>query len=43
MTGLNYIIALEGIYPDPNSGTLANSDPFLGQIAIVATDFAPLG
>ncbi len=49
--GLNYIIALQGIYPTQNSaGTDAltpdaegTGEPNIGQISLIATTFAPIG
>ena len=49
--GLNYIIALEGIFPPRNlaeslvndNGNLAGIEPFLGEIDLFAGNFAPRG
>jgi len=49
--GLNYIIALQGIFPSRNlaagddggSIALSGADPFLGEISLFAGDFAPRG
>jgi len=42
---LNYIIALQGIYPSRNDdGTVRSSfDPYLGEISLFAGNFAPRG
>ena len=42
---LNYIIALQGIYPSRNDdGTVRSSlDPFVGEISLFAGNFAPRG
>lgn len=44
---LNYCIAMSGIFPshskDNATGGTRGSDPFLGEIAIVAFNFAPTG
>jgi microcystin-dependent protein len=44
-TALNYIIALEGIYPPHNSALplVANAEPFLGEVDLFAGNFAPQG
>ena len=49
--GLNYIIALQGVFPsrnltDGDDGgviSLAGADPFLGEISLFAGNFAPRG
>jgi len=49
--GLNYIIALQGVYPsrnltdgDDGGGiALAGADPFVGEISLFAGNFAPRG
>jgi len=49
--GLNYVIALQGLFPSPGSASEGvpvqpasfGSEPFLGSIAIFAGDFAPRG
>jgi len=42
--GLNYIIALEGIYPSQNGdGGASGYQPFLGEISLFAGPFAPQG
>lgn len=41
---LNYLIALQGIFPSPNSNSSPfGDDPVLGQIVEFAGNFAPLG
>ena len=44
--GLNYIIALQGIFPSRNAGladVTPNQEPFLGEITMFAGNFAPRG
>jgi microcystin-dependent protein len=40
-TALHYIIALNGVFPSQNSGS--PDEPFLGQMALFAGNFAPSG
>ena len=40
--GINFIIALQGVYPSRNT-TEASSDPILGGISMFAGNFAPRG
>jgi microcystin-dependent protein len=39
--GLNYIIAIQGIYPAPDAG--GYNEPFLGEIRLFAGNFPPKG
>src|SRR5262249_37793127 len=41
--GLNYIIALNGIFPSRDSGSWPDGDPLLGEIEAFAGNFAPKG
>jgi microcystin-dependent protein len=40
---LNYIIALNGIFPSRDSGSVDPNVPFLGEVMAFAGDFAPSG
>jgi microcystin-dependent protein len=44
-TGLNYIIALEGIYPSQSSvqPLVASAEPYIGEVDLFAGNFAPRG
>ena len=42
--GLNYIIAVAGVFPPRGpGGSFDNTDPFLGEIALFAGNYAPVG
>jgi len=41
--GLNYVIALQGIYPTQNGGGGAGGNVYIGQVAQFAGNFAPQG
>ena len=41
--GLNYLVALEGLYPPRESGSPDPDTPFLGEIVAFAGNFAPRG
>jgi len=40
--GLNYVIALNGLYPSPGSGSIGGQT-FIGQVGLFAGNFAPSG
>ncbi|HEY2147198.1 MAG TPA: tail fiber protein, partial [Pirellulales bacterium] len=40
-TALNYIIAVNGIFPPRDSGSTVSSDPFIGEVSLFAGNFAP--
>ncbi len=40
---LNYLIALQGIFPSPSGNTIGASSPYLGEVNIFAGNFAPRG
>ena len=42
-TGINYIISLFGVFPDPTSGTLGVPQPFVAEIRPFPFNFAPSG
>ena len=42
-TALNYIIAVNGIFPPRDSGSTVSSDPFIGEVSLFAGNFAPGG
>ena len=41
--GLNYLVALEGIFPSSSGGAPGSLTPFLGEIVTFAGNFAPAG
>jgi microcystin-dependent protein len=40
---LTYMIAVQGIFPSRDSGSAPSDQPYLGEIAVFAADFAPRG
>jgi microcystin-dependent protein len=42
-TALNYIIAVNGIFPPRDGGSTVSSDPFIGEVSLFAGNFAPSG